>query len=295
MKFLEATKKYFALSSTQKKFIKNPKTTFNLPHRHLVGLLTPLAEFDTECDAAIAQLFKFNLAFFLTMFAGAFVGSASPAVGVVMVITGMLLLFIGIVIRIFLGSINIDNQLREFVLPLINTIGEDADPEKNMILKIDLGSKLTPDKRLSEKKDDPGWFSYPKVTTSIYQANWFRLQADLVDGSKVNLAIIDKITHRAKTVKNARGKIKPKSKSKTKRMFVGTVSLKNKVYSAQNTAALEQKFDRLKTREGEKRNTLTLTKIDNFAGNFKYPSPADLIDLIGKIYMSAQPAGGKGI
>lgn len=294
MKFLAAIKKYMALSSAQKQFIKAKKRKFQMSTRDIINFLDPMASFDSECDQAISQLFKFNLVFFLLLISSLFIAGANESLAGLLAISSVVLLAGGLFIRIILGRINIHDSLRELVLPLISTLGEDADPEKQMQLSLDLSGKMVPAKLTSQTKNDAGWFSYPKVTTSIYDDNWLDLQIALIDGTQIKLSIHDKITSRYKTYKAISGKIKSKTKNKCKQLIQATVSLRNKAYAEANTGQLQKMCDRFKTKDGQNRRAITMTKVLSFYGSDQHPQPSICIDLIGKVFMNISPAARKG-
>jgi len=294
MKFFAAIKKYMALNTAQKQFIKLKKRKFLMPHKEIIAFLEPMATFDFECDEAINQLFKINLTAFLLLCSSTFITGVSIEAAAVIGLISFLTLAAGIFCRIILGRINIHNSLRDFVLPLVSTFGEDADPQKQMQLSLDLSGKLLTTKLTSRKKDDPGWFSYPKVTTSIYNDYWFILQVSLVDGSQIHLSIHDRITSRAKTYKAISGKIKSKTKDKCKQFIKATVSVRNKSYGEADARQLQISCDRFKTKDGQNRKAFTLTRINSFYESDKYPQPSECLELIGKVFMNVNPAKSKG-
>lgn len=294
MRFFTALRNYFALNSAQRQFIGNGKRKFNMTKDEIVAFLKPMASFDLECDLAINQLFKINLTCFILFFCSGFIIGASAELGMIIGLVSFCTLIAGIFARIILGRIDIHNSLREFVLPLVVTLGEDSAAGKNMTLHLDLTGKLLKAKVISTKKDDPGWFSYPKVTTTIYKDYWFDLQTELIDGSKVRVTITDRITSRYKTYKAISGKIKSKTKNKLKQFIKGTVSLRNKKYSHGDLQTLKAGCDRFKEKEGQNRQRFTLTKILQEYAADSYPKPDICVALIGRIFMNAQPATAKG-
>lgn len=290
MRFFTALKNYFVLNSAQKQFISNSKRKFNMSKNDIVNFLQPMANFDLECDLAIKQLFKLNLACFLTLFVALFSVGISITFSQIAATIAFPTLLIGLTARFILGRINIHNSLRELVLPLVVTLGEDMAPGKNIQMYLDLTGKLLKSKAVKSSTVDPGWFQYPKVTTTIYHDNWFDLQAELVDGSKVHIAIKDRINSKYKIIRSRSGKTKKKTKNKVKQFIKASVSLRHKHYTTGDPEALQKSCDRFKEKQGQNRQSYTMTTILQRCTDDIYPQPEVCVDLIGKIFMNAKPA-----
>ena len=172
MKFFGAFSQYKALSDEQKAFISNAQKKFVKTPDELVKFFKPMAVFDKTCDEARAQLLNYVILFGVLSFLGIFAAIVALAEDYLIVIPiellMVLLTFVGIIIRWRLSKIDIHNNLREFVVPVVNLIGQDMEAGTKISLDLDLRGKTLDSKLKDNRKNDPGWFSYPKVTTRVY-------------------------------------------------------------------------------------------------------------------------------
>lgn len=297
MKFISALRKYFALNAGQRDFISKGKRSFNMLPADMLQFLKPLASYDEELDGARAQLLNyFFLGFVLTIFAAILGGSEviDDSLSTQIVLFMIAATITSILLRWFMSGFNLHNHLRNFVVPVVNSISQDMEQGKHMLVKLDLSGQLLKSKMVSCVNDNPGWFSYPKVTTSIFTDPWFSCSTQLVDGSNLEVSIEDTIRQRQITRKNARGKIKTKTKTKIKHKIIATLGLKNKTYALESTPSLQQSCDRLKIKDKPRRKAVTLinTKIStDLDADF---APQSCLDLIGKIFMGATNTPTKG-
>lgn len=297
MKFFGAFSQYKALSDEQKSFISNAQKKFVKTPDELVKFFKPMAVFDKACDEARAQLLNYVILFGILSFLGIFATAALAedysiiiAVELLMVV----LTFVGIIIRWRLGKIDIHNNLREFVVPVVNLIGQDMEAGTKISLDLDLRGKTLDSKLKNTHKDDPGWLSYPKVTTRIYDDPWFRLTGQLVDGSKLILNVDDQVTRLDKTYKGRSGKIKSKTKYKVKHEIMAGLALKHKKYAVAGENELNGLGDGLKYKDGDNRQLICLRDKIKTQDVDAHVDPQRCLALLGKIFMSVQPAAEKG-
>ena len=297
MKFFGAFSQYKALSDEQKSFISNAQKKFVKTPDELVKFFKPMAVFDKACDEARAQLLNYVILFGILSFLGIFATAALAedysiiiAVELLMVV----LTFVGIIIRWRLGKIDIHNNLREFVVPVVNLIGQDMEAGTKISLDLDLRGKTLDSKLKKTHKDDPGWLSYPKVTTRIYNDPWFRLTGQLVDGSKLILNVDDQVTRLDKTYKGSSGKIKSKTKYKVKHEIMAGLALKHKKYAVAGENELSVLGEGLKYKDGDNRQLICLRDKIKTQDVDAHVDPQRCLALLGKIFMSVQPAAEKG-
>lgn len=293
MILVSAFKKYFALDAKQKEFIKSGQRIFLAKPSEILKILQPLASFDKDCDAARSQCGWFMFFCFLAGFLVLML-NASETINIPM-FEGVIFFFVALFVLLLvaymiLKSVDIHNNLREFVVPVLNTISQDMDPNEKIRVKVDLRGKCIPAKRTRQENNDPGWFSYPKVTRFFYRDNWLDGSATLCDGSKLFFSVTDLVTNTIRKKKNPRGKVKTKSKYKVKSRIKVGLALKNKNYQIQQTDALTAAGDRVKQKQGSKRNVISLTRVEIFNSLEAALEPISLLSLVGKILMSAKPA-----
>lgn len=297
MKFFGAFSQYKALSDEQKAFISNAQKKFVKTPDELVKFFKPMAVFDKTCDEARAQLLNYVILFGILSFLGIFataVLAEDYSIIIAVELLMVLLTFVGIIIRWRLGKIDIHNNLREFVVPVVNLIGQDMEAGTKISLDLDLRGKTLDSKLKDNRKNDPGWFSYPKVTTRVYDDPWFRLTGQLVDGSRLILNVDDQVTRIDKTYKGSSGKIKSKTKYKIKHEIMAGLALKHKKYAVAGENELTGLGDGLKYKDGDNRQLICLKdKIKTYDVDANV-DPQRCLALLGKIFMSVQPAAEKG-
>ncbi|MBU1108547.1 MAG: hypothetical protein KKB51_17865 [Candidatus Riflebacteria bacterium] len=296
MKFFGAVSKYRKLSPDQQNFIRQGQQKFNNTPEKLLEFFKPMAEFDKSCDEARDQLLNYIFICVALIFLGVIgiaVSSGHPLAFMLPVIL-FFMIFLIMFLRWMLGRIDIHNNLRGFVVPIINLLGQDMTAGQKIILDLDLRGKKLPSKLKQCVKDDPGWFSYPKTTTSTFEDPWFNLTTELVDGSKLMLTVDDEITQLDRTRKNARGKIKSKSKDKIKHMIRASLALKHKKYAVATQNDIEKFGSDLKLKNGQNRQIFGLKHVVKGTDVEANLDPKLCFELLGRVFMNVQPAQQKG-
>lgn len=297
MKFTDAISKYRALSPEQKAFISNSQKQFNNSSEELLTFFKPLAVFDKICDEARAQLLNFAILFGALSFFGIFAiaGLADDFPPIILIeILLLAMMILTLILRWRLGKVDIHNNLREFVVPIVNLIGQDMAADRKITLDLDLRGKTLASKLIDTRKDDQGWLSYPKITTSIYEDPWFNMTGELIDGSKVMLTVDDQITRIDRTYRSRSNKIKSKTKYKVKNAIKASLALKHKNYAVATAADVEILGPDLKLKDGANRQVLSLketVKSNDIDANL---DPQLCVSLLGKILMNVRPAAQKG-
>ncbi len=297
MKLFSALRKYFALTSAQRQFISKGIWACNQPPAAIINFLKPLAAFDSDLDKGRDQLMKIGcggliLSFVVAIMVGnEVIPESSAGIAMFMVLTLGLGSFIA---RWLLGSMDMHNNLRMFVVPLLNTLQQDMAPGKNMIFKLDLRGKTCKSKMISQKHDNPGWFRYPKLSTYNFKDYWFSCIAPLVDGSTLKITVDDKIRQRKKTYSSRSGKTKFKTKIKIKSKISASLAMKNKTYDLEKTGSLTNLCDRLKVKDKNRRKAVGMTVYQISTSEDSLMEPAVCLNLVGKILMNAAPAKAKG-
>ncbi|MDD3147643.1 MAG: hypothetical protein PHD82_10100 [Candidatus Riflebacteria bacterium] len=297
MFFFSALRQYFALSGAQRKFISSGIYAGNRTPREILDFIRPLARFDENIDNTRSQLTKIGCAGLILLFIAAIVAgneALTPNIASGLVIFTAVLFVGSFLLRWFLSSFDLHNNLRLFVVPVLNTISQDMPENARMIIKLDLRGKTLKSKMINEKHDNPGWFSYPKISTWTYKDYWFSCKAPMVDGSNLFINVEDTVRSRKKTCKSRSGKTKIKTKVKIKHKITAGLAMKTKVYDLSRTDKLQNTFDRVKTKDKPKRKAVTLTARAVSTDVEARLEPSICLDLIGKILMNAAPATAKG-
>lgn len=297
MKLFSALRKYFALTSAQRQFISKGIWACNQPPSTIISFLRPLAAFDSDLDKGRDQLMKIGcggliLSFVVAIMIGnEVIPESSAGIAMFLVLTLGLGSFIA---RWLLGSMDMHNNLRLFVVPLLNALQQDMAPGKNMIFKLDLRGKTCKSKMISQKHDNPGWFRYPKLSTYNFKDYWFSCVAPLVDGSTLKITVDDKVRQRKKTYSSRSGKTKYKTKIKIKSKISASLAMKTKTYDLEKAGSLNNLCDRLKVKDKDRRKAVGMTVYLISASEASVMEPSVCLGLVGKILMNAAPAKAKG-
>jgi len=280
---MSVLKVYRSLDAEQKRILAEKQVDLNRPIAELLTLLKPIAACDRVADKARTRLgctfgAGIVLTIILTFFvAGNFGGLAAIAV-----------LLIGLTIIIGSGwlwfwtkKIDLSNNMRDFVLPVLSVIREDVDSNEPVHVKLDLRSPTSDAKRTS-KSDPYKSGAYYKVIDSMYVDPWMEFEGALTDGTKLSWRITDTIRERQKTKRNPRGKIKTKTKYAKKSDIEVAVGLRNKTYAIGSDAG--------DVKSGDKRNTVQMYHRHRSASLDPIPTEA-LIGLITAVYSKTRPAG----
>lgn len=297
MKLISVFKKYFALNSDQKKFVTNPKMVMLKKPTDILTFLKPLANFDSDCDSARHTVKVASISSFILLLIVAIVGANSNFVSpykpvlIILAVIMMIFMFLWIIFR----NIDIHNNLRDFVVPVVNALSLDAPDGGKFRLNLDLRSATTKDKQVNIEKIRDGWLAgYPKITTTTYKNNWFLLNASLCDGSNVIIQGIDTVKKVKIVKRSASGKRKSKTKIKIKHLIRSTLGLKKKRYELNLSAANTASGGNVKTKDNAKKSIVRMSKVVVDTDLSASVDAEIAISLVGKILMSAKPAGNKG-
>jgi hypothetical protein len=102
--------------------------------------------------------------------------------------------------------------------------------------------------------------AYYKVVDSIYEDEWFDGSARLVDGSTLAWSIAEEVTVSKRTKRTSRGKHKTKTRSYKRVRMTVDLALPSKTYAVDPGAAGTATDAKVRAKEGEKRNTLHLSR-----------------------------------
>lgn len=280
-------KMYSALSSSQKEFIKNPKKTFIMMPGQFLKFVRPIAELDKDADSV--RKFFGGLAvacFIIFVLLMIYMGNTSADV-VIPVVVDIVFALIFTVFWFVLRGIDMHNNLRIFTVPVINAICMDMEPTEKFKLLLDLRDSM----HASKLDRSPHLNRLSAGTITYFRDNWFTLTAKLSDGSTIDLKCSDLIRKKHVVKRSASGKRKSKTKYKIKRKMTAIVSLRKKQYDFQPASSLQSSSTRLKTKDNDKKNVISLSKttVDSTVAHIAEPEAA--ISLVGKILMSVKAAG----
>lgn len=279
---MNVLKVYRSLNGEQKQILADKKVELSRPVGELLALLKPIAGCDRVADKARTPLgctFAFMIVALIALIVvWANVGGIFMIVPIVVaaaLLVGSAMLFF------WTKKIDVSNNLREFVLPVLTVFREDIAPDQPVRVSLDLRSPTSPEKRTSEGEPYKAGVYY-KVVDSQYRDEWMNAEAVLVDGTRLRWSIADDIRERKKTKKNPRGKIKTKTKYRKNTEIEIEVGMKKKTYAV----AAPEDAD---VKSGEKRDAIRMVRRVR-TDSLDPVVPRALIDAVADVYRNARPA-----
>lgn len=277
---MNAWKTYRSLSPEQKQIISQKKLELNRPVDELLALLRPIATCDTLANKSQTR-FGCTFAVLLLVTLASVIFFSNLGWGPLTL--GALLLFVaGAVFTgwfwMMLRGIDVSNNLRQFVVPVLALFREDIDPRSPVHLRLDLSTPIHKTKKTAES-DAYKAGVYHKVIDTTYVDPWMAAEAVLVDGTRLRWSVTDRIRERKKTKRNARGKYKTKTKYRKVTDIDVQLAMKTKTYAVAN-AEVSDDGKRSKVDVQRSVRTASLDPID----------PRALIDAIAGVYRAARPA-----
>jgi hypothetical protein len=169
-------------------------------------------------------------------------------------------------------KIDVSDNLRGAVLPMLYVLRDDFDPNEGMELTLDLRQPMVKEKLLREVKPRD------RMTETFYNDEWMSAEGVLVDGSKLRWSVADVIRHRSVTKKTASGKWKTKTKDSKKCNVDVELTVRNKSYEVSGTA-----------HAGEKKTTLKTSRTIKLAG-LTATDPKVILEVIAELFKRVDPA-----
>jgi len=274
-------KVYKSLDAEQKRILDEKVIDLNRPPEEILRMLKPLAACDALGDK-VRTRFGCSGAFAVVATIGFFIAWAATRI-VWMVVPAVLALLAAIfLLRMWSWTKKIDlsNNFRQFVLPVLTMFREDFAAGQPVHVKLDLRPPTSPPKKTGESEPYKHGVYY-KVIDTTYVDSWMSAEGTLSDGSKLSWSITDSIRERKKTKRNPRGKIKSKTKYSKKSYIEVDLGLRKKLYEVAPPPGAE--ID-----AGAKRNAVRVARQVRTA-SIDPINPRELIDLVAGIYRNARP------
>ncbi|VAW69429.1 hypothetical protein MNBD_GAMMA10-2357 [hydrothermal vent metagenome] len=267
------------LSNEQKKIITDKGITASKTAEQWLTLLEDIALFDEQTNESLKKSGAARGCLFL--FASIFLIIPLLIFELYMVALALPVLAISYIIymsikRKKLAKIDVSNQLGSFIIPFIKLIKDDIKSTTVIDMSLKLHSFNTGTPTHKEKKRSNG---YPKINTEYFLNPWFELHTVLADKTRINLNIVDNSRRLKVTKKTPRGKIKTKTKYKTKRLISSRISFNNTSYTA-DVSLLNNENYKVSIKEKESSSSLKLQTMDKFGG-YKAVSTDQIFELIG--------------
>ena len=264
-----------SLNAEQKGILRDKRVTLDRPVDELLTLLKPLAKCDAMADKSRTRLgCSFAIAIVVTVVLAFTVGMIAAVAMLVLTIAVGYFYF-------WTKRIDVSNNFRQFVIPVLSVFREDIGPAQPVHLELDLSSPTAPGKKQNESAPYEAGVYY-KVIDTTYVDPWMSAEAVLVDGTKLSWRVTDAIRERTKTKRNARGKHKTKTKYTKKTNLEVTLGLRKKTYELTAPADAD-------VSSNAKRNVVTREQLIR-SESLDPIDPRALIDLIADVYRHARVA-----
>jgi len=108
-------------------------------------------------------------------------------------------------------SFDIDDQVRLFVKPVLESLQYDVKKDADIALNLEL-LPLDNDRYLTSRGEPYAAGAYPKCCDYTYKRDFLKMKLSLVDGNKLMIGVDEVLTKTEKTKTNPRGKTKKKYK-----------------------------------------------------------------------------------
>jgi len=202
-----------AFNQTQQELVKTKKMEGTMKLKAWLEQLKNVALMDKFGDKRRKLLTNWRIAFIVVGFISLFFGFAFPPIFLLAAVCITFIVVFSVKIS-NLSKIDLGNGLRLFVVPLMVVLKEEASDEEKMTMKLDFSNPLTQPYLV---KNIPNTSSgYPKITINYYKINWMSGEITLSDGTNISWQLEDFICEKKAVKRNARGKIKNKTKYKIK-------------------------------------------------------------------------------
>lgn len=278
-------KTYRSLNAEQRRVLKSKHLTANRPIDAVISFLQPIAACDRVGDKMRTRLGCTGGILILLSIVG-FIVAANANEDSGRSAWVLLSTLVAVIAIALVGAwswtkgIDVSNNLRQFMLPVLSVFREDIDPKRKVQLRLDLGLP-TAKQKLQQKNEPYSRGVYYKIIESFYLDPWASAEMPLTDGSVLKWSIVDHIRERSQTKKNPRGKIKTKVKYTVKTSVDVELTLRSDAYNLAGAegervkAGGKKKAVRIKARHKRQ----TLDPID----------PVVFIDMVAGIYRRATP------
>ncbi|AJQ92763.1 hypothetical protein [Gynuella sunshinyii] len=175
------------------------------------------------------------------------------------------------------------DRLRQTLLPFLAVLQQDSHPDQPLSMELDLRGFDQVSKRV---RHTAAGKQYPKVEESLFQDPWCQGQLTLCDNSVLSWQVQEIVRQRKIRKKNARGKIKFKTKYKCRTRLEFSLSFKHNRYQLNDGAA------KLQVRQGERRTVLKSRQVLPITQQPGMPLPfRELLLGVSNLFKCLEPQG----
>ncbi|WP_428243608.1 hypothetical protein [Gynuella sp.] len=175
------------------------------------------------------------------------------------------------------------DRLRHTLLPFLTVLQQDSRSDQPLSMELDLRGFDQVSKRV---RHTAAGKQYPRVEESLFQDPWCRGQLTLCDESVLSWQVQEIVRERKIRKKNARGKIKFKTKYKCRTRLNFSLSFKHNRYQLNDSAA------KLQIKQGERRTVLKSRQVLPITQQPGTPLPfRELLLGVSNLFKCLKPQG----
>jgi len=255
--------RYRALNPAQKQILRDKRLELSMPPDAWFRFLREISDFDRHGDSTRKVFGVLAIVLpVLALISGIIAGKGGLPQSAMPWVFGSIggLFLLCFAIWASLRGQDLDNKLRDFVMPMILVLREEMNPKDKLTLEADFRGAQSDDKLISERTFNPEGGHYPEVNETIYSDPWLIGKARFADGGSLVWRIEEKLRKRAICKRNPRGKIKHKNKFKIKQQISIRLGLPRKRYQLVSAGQDELSNDRVEIRETDKRYTFKIQR-----------------------------------
>jgi hypothetical protein len=265
------------MTAEQLRVAQTKRLEVNRPANQILDLMRGLINFDAAmaakrkkagCSIPLGFVLAIGL-FFGSGFTFGWMKTVMLALGGFCVVAAVVCIFLYVKLR----REDLSDNLTTTAAPFIALLREDMNPGDPLHVDIDLRSWEVAEKKKKESEPYKRG-SYHKIIDRLYVDPWFSGNATLADGTKLRWKVVDHLLQKKASKRNARGKIKTKTKVKRKTVAVVTLAFPTKAYAVKDASDVER---------DAKRATMTLARKKKSAGE-ESAALDMLVDLIADGY-----------
>lgn len=278
---MNVLKVYRSLTAEQKQALSEKRLDVQRPIGELLDFMRPLAACDAMSDKVRTKLgCTFGVAIVVLIVTCFFMMGRWSGLNIIIALAIAAVMTWSFFLWRWTASIDVSNNFRSFALPVLTVLRDDFDAAQPVHVRLDL-SKPTLDTKKRSEGEPYAKGVYHKVIDSIYVDPWMTVEGRLIDGTKLSWEVTDTIRERKKTKRNARGKVKTKTRYKKKSAIEVEMGLRRKTYDL-GASAGDVSGD-------GKRHTVRSSR-DVVSDSLDPITPRELLDVVADVFRSARPA-----
>lgn len=180
-----------------------------------------------------------------------------------------------------LDALNLPDQVRRTLLPIITTLARDMPPEAALTVSLDLSGPLADGKEITPADAPSGETTYRDV--------WAVVEAELVGGGHLRLELVDVIRRRRRTKRSASGKYKTKTKHKARQTALAELVVPGQTWAAREALPAGVKVRRGKRIRARARVSRTLQSRHMHGSSASPMSPETAFGAVSAVFAAVVP------